>query len=259
MVTTVPELVARLAAHGAVVGLVRYGNRPVGATGTAGDLDLFVLVDDRPPELESVHFYVGDLPVDLNVRIWRDLERDEPLTPIDGDIYRGEVIYDRDGDLAARLRALAARWEQPPPPLSAHDIAFIRFGHRHSLDGARGRLASAPIPCRLILETNLYWLVQNYFLMRQLPFRGEKVALRYLERHEPAIWEDIGRFYAASDLGERLAIAEALGERVLAPVGGLWRRGEVLAFGTAEATGRLQETGRRFLRALLGGAADGDA
>ena len=258
MVATVQELIARLTAQPAVAGIVRYGNRPVDATGAGGDLDLFVLVDDRPPELESLHFYVGGVPVDLNVRTWRDLERNEPLTPIDGDIYRGEVVYDRDGDLVLRLGALAARWEQPPPPLSAHDVAFIRFGHRHSLDSARGRLAADPIPCRLILEANLYWLVQNYFLVRRLPFRGEKAALRYLERHEPAIWRDIERFYATTDLGERLALAEALGERVLVPVGGLWQRDEVLAFGTAEATDRLQETGQRYLRALLGVAAPGD-
>ncbi len=259
MVTTVQELIARLRAQPAVAGIVRYGNRPVAATGVGGDLDLFILVDERPPDVESLHFYVGGVPVDLNVRTWRDLEQDEPLTPIDDTIYQGEILYDREGDLSRRLAALTARRMQPPRPLSAHDIAFLRFGQRHSLDSVAGRLDSHPILCRLVLESHLYWAIQHYFLVRRLPYHGEKAALHYLERHEPELWRDLGQFYAASDLPERLTLAEALGEHVLAPVGGLWRQDEVLTFGTRTADDHLPAIGQCYLRTLLGGAQTLDA
>lgn len=250
MVSSVRELLARLMARPTVVGIVRYGGRPVDAVGAGGDLDLFVLVDERPPALESVHFHVGALPVDLSVRTWADLEREPPLTPLDHAIHRGEVLYDRDGDLGARLLTLAAR-HPPPPPLSAHDAAFVRFGQRHSLDKVRGRLERDPLLCRMLLESNVYWAIRHYFLVRRQTFPGERPALGHFARHEPAMWRDLQRFYATADLAERLLLVEALNDRVLAPVGGPWRQGEILAFGAGAPTDDLEAVGRRYLSALL--------
>lgn len=231
VVRTAQEFVARLAAQPAVAGIVRYGSRGVDAAvaageglDPAGDLDLFVLVDERPSELESIHFYLGEVPVDLSVRTWDDVERAarrEPLTAIDYTIAGGEILYDRDGTLAARLRALAVRLAGLLPPLSEHDIASIRFGQRHSLDKVRGRLTSDPVLCRVLLESNVYWLLQHYFLVRWRRFPGEKGALRELAEREPALWCDIVRFDTVADLHERVALAESLNERVLAPIGGL--------------------------------------
>lgn len=246
-----PDLVARLAAHPAVVGVVRYGARPVEAPGVGGDLDLFILVDRRPAEIESLHFFVDGLPVDLNVRTWADLAGEEPLTAIDHALVGGQILHDRDGDLAARLHSVAVRNEEPLPPPSDHDIASLRFGQRHSLDKVRGRLATDPVLCRLLLESNVYWLVQHYFRVRRRHFPGEKAALRHLERHDTAIWQELGRFYDSTDLGERLAIAEELNRRILAPLGGPWRPGEVLTLAADKAAIGLQDAGRRYLAWLL--------
>ncbi len=244
------DLVARLAAHRTVAGIVRYGGPT--AVGDGGDLDLFLLVDARPTALESVHFYTGEVPVDLSVRTWADLEHEPPLTPIDREAFAGEVLYDRDGNLPERLRASGRRL-RPPVALGEQTAAFLRFGERHALDKLRGRLDREPVLCRLLLESTLYWQVQHYFLVRGLDYPGEKAALRHLREHEPELWRGIERFYAAADLRERAAIAEEVRERVLAPVGGLWRRGEVLALGADPSVRGLQKTGQRFLDAIMSG------
>ena len=75
--------------------------------------------------------------------------------------------------------------------------------------------------------------------------------LRHVEQHEPVLWRNIRLFYAAVDLGERPSLGEALGEHILAPVGWLRRRGEVLAFGSGAPSADLPAVGRRFLAALL--------
>lgn len=61
-------------------------------------------------------------------------------------------------------------------PGNARDVRSIR-----SLSKARGRLDSAPVLCRLLLEANLYWLVQNYLRVHRLAYPGERGALEYLE------------------------------------------------------------------------------
>jgi hypothetical protein len=265
-IRTTQALLARLAAQPHVAGVVRYGQRPLpdepagpARAAAGGDPDLCVVVDQRPEGLESLHLHIGTLPVDLNLRTWPDLqavERGQPLTPIDGAILAGEVLYDRDGDLAVRLRALAARQPLPPPPTD-DDVAMVRFGQRHALDKVHAHQASDPVYARVMLESSVYWLLRHYFTVRRRRFGGERLALQYLARHEPVIWQDLQRFYATGDLAARLPIAEALTERILAPVGGAWRHGEVLAFATpgvagAPTAGRLRQTAEQYLRMLLG-------
>jgi hypothetical protein len=245
------EVLVRLAANPTVIGVVRYGDRPVDATEAGGDLDLFVLVDHRPPQVESLHFFIGDLPVDLNVRTWADLEADELLTPVDQALFHGQILHDRDGDLAARLGRYAEAHDGPLLPLSEHDVALIRFGQRHGLDKVRGRFATDPILCRLLLESNVYWLIQHYFRIRRLHFPGEKAALRHLEQREAAIWPAVQRFYDTTELGEKLAIAEELNRRILAPLGGPWRPDEVLTLAAEHMAIDLQDVGRRYLAGLV--------
>jgi predicted nucleotidyltransferase len=80
-IDTLPALIDRLKAHPGVIGIVRYGGRRVDDPAPGGDFDLFVLLDDPPPPVESLHFYVGHIPVDMNLRTLADLDRATPLTP----------------------------------------------------------------------------------------------------------------------------------------------------------------------------------
>jgi hypothetical protein len=61
------------------------------------------------------------------------------------------------------------------------------------------------------------------------------------------------RFYAANDLEKRIEIQQMVAERVLAPIGGMWRADEILAFGDEDAC-HLQESGARVFQDLFGNA-----
>ena len=52
------------------------------------------------------------------------------------------------------------------------------------------------------------------------------------------------RFYESADCDEQVELARVLAQTVLAPVGGMWEEGEVLAFGD-------QEKGREAFRRLF--------
>jgi len=56
MFRNLKDLVARLEASPSVVGIVRYGRRPLADESPGGDFDLFVFVKERPPDIESTHF-----------------------------------------------------------------------------------------------------------------------------------------------------------------------------------------------------------
>ena len=232
MFQNLEELVARLESNPGVVGIVRYGSRRLADLSQGGDFDLFVFVKKRPPGIESIHFYVGNIPVDLNIRDFDDIQRRKPLTNIDIALVYAEILYDKTTVLRQELSSLSERWKQTSSNLTEHGIAWHRFCQQHVLDKVRGRIADEPLLCEFLLATNIYWLVQAYFNIRCISYPGEKDALGLLESKEPQMYAEIQRFYASNDLNEKLEISERLTELTLAPIGWPWRKGELIVFGT---------------------------
>jgi hypothetical protein len=131
-------------------------------------------------------------------------------------------------------------------------MARIRHWHQHVFDKVKGRLDTMPVFCRFLLCANIHWLLKNYFQVRGLVFKGEKQAIEYWQRHEPEMYETVTEFYVTQDLERQVEMVRAISERVLAPVGGLWRGNEVVAFGDEDSEG-LQERGYEIFRRLFKG------
>jgi len=62
MIKSLQELVARLEGNPEVLGVARYGNRRLEDDEASGDFDLLVIVASAC-EVESLHFFVGDIPI----------------------------------------------------------------------------------------------------------------------------------------------------------------------------------------------------
>lgn len=225
-------MLARLRDNANIAGLIRYGSDPEPGDYRTGDLDFFVVLYGEAPAVESLHFDVNGLPVDLNLLTLVALERLEPEFTFPALALRhGVVVFDRSGAVEAALNRLEAAFVKLRPQApSAHTVSFMRHGHRHLLDKLRGRLETEPLLANLLLNTNVHWLLESYFRLRGLPFGGERQALAYLREHEAGLYRQLEAFYATDDLAAKVGITEALTAQVLAPVGGAWRRGEVLAF-----------------------------
>ena len=229
---SVADVISTLQHHSDVLGLVEYGSDHRIDNYRTGDLDLYVVLRAEP-SVDSLHFYVAGVPVDLGlitldvIRTLRGAGSFEAAA-----LVAGRVIYDPSRRVEHELVQLRQRHQSSATvELSAHDIAFVRFGQKHVLDKVRGRLETQPLFCRFLLHTNIYWLVQNYFLVRGIPYQGETWAIDYLQAYESEIARHIADFYANSKLAEQVEIARTLTAAILAPVGGAWRDDEVLAFG----------------------------
>ena len=247
-------MLKRLEANPEVTGLIRYGTDHQKDNYSVGDYDLFVVFSSWQPPVESLHFSVGDTSVDLNLIT---LERLAGLAPAftfpQLALENAALLFDRTGQVGPALARLQkARLQTRLEAPSAHAVAFIRHGHRHLLEKVRGRLESDPLLANFLLGVNPYWLMENYFQIRRLPFYGEKRALAYWRQNEPDLYNTLEAFYGAADLKERLRLTEYLTELVLAPVGGAWQPGEVLAFGHDESEDdELAEKGLEVYRELF--------
>jgi hypothetical protein len=249
---SIEQMLARLKANRVVLGLVAYGSDHAADGYTQGDFDLFVILREKDPAVESLHFYVAGTPVDLNLLSLdqlRSLKREHGFAFFA--LLNGQVIIDRSDSLDYEIRKLRERASlNEPTHLSQHELAFIRHGHRHVFDKLRNRLESMPLTSRLLLHSNIYWLVVNYFQVRGLPYRGEKKALEYLKEFDPQVYAGLQDFYAAENLERQVEISRELSQRVLTPIGGLWRKDEVLAFGNPD-NDNLQRHGKVLFRQLF--------
>jgi hypothetical protein len=256
MLENLIDLVDQLKRNPRVLGIVRYGRRSPVDLLPGGDFDLFVFVEERLHDVESIHFHCGGIPVDLSLRTIEDLLREEPLSRIDRLLGEAEVLYDRTGKLREVLADLNERWRETPPEPTEHDVHMNRFYQQHTLDKVKGRTEKEPLLCEFLLATNIYWLVQAYFRVRSISYPGEKPALQYLESHEAEMCAEMQAFYSSHDINEKLKISERMTELVLAPIGGPWRRGELIVFGMSTNTKQLQSKGQEIFLGLFGVSAE---
>ena len=158
---------------------------------------------------------------------------------------------DPQGELQSILPDLENRWHIGLDELSENTRAFLRFSQRHALDKVRHRLESNPLMCELLLASSIYWLVQNYFLIHQMTFPGERAALVWFQENDPEVYQLLGQFFALSSLEQKLETIETLSETILAPIGGLWQTDEILALGINDNVQNLQKQGLEIFKSLL--------
>ena len=92
-----------------VVGLIGYGSDYGPDAYAVGDCDLFVVLKEKPETVESLHFYICDVPVDLNLTMLegiRCLEADDAFHI--AALLKGGIRHNRSGNVTRELQALRA-------------------------------------------------------------------------------------------------------------------------------------------------------
>ena len=247
----IEEMLTILKSNPNVLGLVEHGSPHKSDNYVTGDYDLFVILQNKDHDVESLHFYISNIPIDLNIKTLREIQKLKFAKGFDIALLDGRVIFNPTGKVSQELRKLKGRQKKyQPKKLSEHSIAFTRHGHKHVFNKIKGRLDNMPLFCEFLLGANIYWLVQTYFNVRNIPFGGEKDSLNYLKTNEPDIYKGIKDFYTATSLQHRLEISKMLTELILRPVDGRWKDDEILAFGN-KGTKDLQKKGKELFQKLF--------
>lgn len=239
------DVLARLAQHETVQGVLTIGTTAGDRLTPASDYDVVIVV----PELAGLEPYgityidgrLTDLLFVTTAQLDQILALSQPVDSRDwlGRIIRwfedGTIVFDRQG----RLRAVQDKVRTASYLLPTdNDTRAGWWRVNYNLAQTRRMLASED-PVYLItadLRMALYGptdLLFNYFDIRNLPWNGDKDAVRYLLEHDPAYVDLFRQFIAESNRARRMALYEALARRTVAPVGDLWKAGT-----TALALGR---------------------
>lgn len=229
------EVCARLARHPQVDGLILVGSAQRPPIPAYADFDLVLVLADNPLGL-----HVGVTTIDARLTDLIFVERSHVQTildatqPVDPDAWvgrlaawlaEGTVLFDRHGELAAaQAKSLAASVLRP---LDATDVTQAWVGLNYNVVQTARLLTSDDPVYQLAAMVRMQWfgvgdLLAHYLTIRRLPWRGEKAAIRHLQREDPDYLAQFQRFLSANDPGAKFALYRQLAAEAAAPAGGLW-------------------------------------
>lgn len=246
---TIEEMLLMLKSNKNVLGLLEYGSLHDQDDFMTGDYDLYIILETKESDIESLHFYINNIPIDLNIKTLGEIEKLKFVKGFETALLDARIIHDPTGKIKKAIERLIQRHKKHKSVGTTKSaIAFARHGHKHIFDKIKGRLEKMPLLCKLLLNANIYWLIETYFNVRNLQFKGEKNAIDFLEKNEPKIFRLINDFYSAKAILEQVEISKKLTELILDPVGGAWENDEILAFGDEK---KLQQKGEELFQKLF--------
>ena len=128
-ITNSIELIERLKGNQNVLGILQYGS---GVASGGADTDICVVLSERPEGLESIHFWIGTGPVDMNIRTLKELQEGgvAGLPGLDDVLREGQVLYEQEAGLLQGISGRRAARSSAPGPAA---LAGLRHGHAHVL------------------------------------------------------------------------------------------------------------------------------
>ncbi|MBN1965071.1 MAG: hypothetical protein JW910_10510 [Anaerolineae bacterium] len=235
---TLESLLARLAHHASIDGVLLVGSTGGGALSATSDYDLLIVMADTTPlhvGLAWIDGRLADLVFTDAATIDALVKRDEPASfhTRAGGLLRwlesGRIAFDRQGRLA-RAQAFARAGDRlwPDDDGAIYQQWFkINYNLQHNRRLARSNDPAVQVALEMRMLYCLAELTVAYFRVRRLAWNGDKQAVRYWQEHDPAYLAAFQAALAARDMGEKLAVYERLARLTLAPVGGLWDAGVV--------------------------------
>jgi hypothetical protein len=231
------DLIALLARHAAMDGIVLIGTTGTAALTPTSDYDLLLIFEVLPAPLRIVTTWLGERLTEVycttrlavervaaHASSWPDDSEEGTLVTW---LRDGRIAYDRDGSVATAQE----RVRREPQPALATDRKMYEARRKIAYNvvqlerylSADDSVSAVAVDLRLLYS--VFEVALHYFTVRRLPWRGEKPAVRYWTENDPQFLDLLRRCLAAPDRKHKAALYKELASRALAPVGGLWERG----------------------------------
>lgn len=244
------DVIERLTRHAPVDGIMLLGTTGTDALTPTSDYDLLLVMTELPAPLRMVNTWVDGRLTEISCTTVAAVERivKDSATWRDGSeegtvlvwLKEGRVVLDRSG----RLEAATAKARVASPPTLAGERemheAWRKIGYNVT-QVRRYLMADDPVSKTVIDMRLLYSVAEvnlHYFTVRQLPWRGEKSAIRHWAEHDPGYLSCLHRLFEENDRRRKVKMYEELADLALDPLGGVWKRGEtVVSIGAGYGSG----------------------
>lgn len=232
------QAIARLKTSAAVEGIALFGSQVSEIRSPISDYDLLILITRPPVNIFQMLTHIDGRMADVVFVETEVAERVLSLTsPVSPSSFEGlfllkmqnaRIVYDRSGLLQA-VQRMVTREKQVSDwlgPSSYSAVYAAWFWQNHSLFHIQRMIQSDdPVyqtAVDMMLLTGLGGLCRAYFNVRNLPWTGEKAAVRFLQDHDPVFLSRFRECIASNDRVRKVSLYHELVEQALAPAGNLW-------------------------------------
>lgn len=230
---TLEQVVERLALHKLVEGVVLVGSQVRDAITPWSDYDI-LLVLETPSPVHVAYTSIGGRMADVifvDVEAIRRIGRERVPIPVDGPdgslahwLEAGQVVFDRGGDIGQARQAILSRDLSEPAGFAAKYTAW--FGINYNLNHNKRMLAAEDPVYLLAVDLRLLYSVfdvlTGYFRFRDIPWRGEKEAIRFLAVHDADFLAVLRACLVETERSRKVVLYEQLAGRAVEPMEGLW-------------------------------------
>lgn len=231
--TSLDEVVARLTQHGEVESIAILGSGATGILNPASDYDILVVLSEAPVPVSLVLTTIDQRLAEVvflpagTIEQWLSTETFDPASnagPMLRRLQKARVAFDRTGRITRLYeKAWSSSWKEEHPQ---QEVWEAWFSCNYDLQHTK-RLLTSTDPTYLMavdlrLLPGIYDLWKAYFLVRQVPWQGDKEAIRYLMSHDPDYLALLQQCLAEADREHKVHLYEKVAELTLAPLGALW-------------------------------------
>lgn len=233
---TLDDLIARLQQHATVNGILLMGSTATTPTPDS-DYDLLLVVNELPAPVHLILTDVAARLTEVYVQTPRQIDdlikSEQPISThtFDGALVRwlqtGRIVFDRHERLQRAQKQLQFNPRLVPPDETERYSTWFRINY-NVLQTRRMLHAADPWYHQAVDFRLLYSLPEvliGYLKLRELPWQGEKWALRYIQEHDPMFFDLWQRCIAALDRTAKFALYEQMAAHALEPAGGMWPPG----------------------------------
>lgn len=221
------NLIDRLKASPQVEGLALFGSPP--GDNPASDYDLLVVLANPPVQMfqmsTSINGRGADIAFSESEIVERVLKLDQSVSATSPEgflmswLEHAQILHD-DGKLAlVQAKARSQNWRLPAADAYS-EWFWLNFDLRHIKRLATSNDALHLMVADMRLMGCVSQIFRSYCRLQNIPWRGEKSALRHLQTHDPAYFNLLQDFLSESDRGSRIVLCEQLIARTLE--GNLW-------------------------------------
>ena len=261
-------VITRLKSRAAIKGIALFGSRTVTHRNPISDFDLLLFVDSPPVNIFQLLTHIAGRMADVVFVSTADADSIEkepnPHTWTSGQrlymlkMRNAQIICDKTGRLgrAQHLAQTLVAAKQFPPDSAYESVYSAWFWANFSLLHLK-RMAQSDDPVYqtatdMMFLTAFSSIGKDYFVMRSLPWEGEKAAVRYWENHDPSFLKTYRECLACFERARKIAIYEQLVLRVIALRGELWEPEISAVFLGSPSQSQMEiEKGLGFWEALI--------
>lgn len=235
------QFVKRLKNHGNVDAVFLTGSRAKKNATTSSDLDIVVVLKKNVKSLRSLYTWIDGTFSDIFFFDRADLKRMHDAKKLNANdldaifiswLRDAEIFFDKTGTITTMQTDAALQQKMEVPHAEQWEIwrkICYNVVANTRYFSSKDSLYKEALEIRLLYSVVEF--ITGYFMLRNIPWRGEKFAVSYFKEHEPKFHVLFQKFVNARDVHTRFRCYKKMVELVLPNGYTLWSEQNTIVVG----------------------------